>query len=227
MKQQICYLKKNRVVYTIPMSNGFVTWLTGELDRRGWSNGELARRADMVPSTISMVISERNGPSLEFCAKVARAFGMRDVDVLREAGLIDSVPPEVQEEHDLLNLIRGLSPQQRRSALAMLHGLAQHDDVGGRRVRAPRPHTEPIRRDEPGQLALLEAEFEAELAQLPPDATDADIRAIAQRARERIWEIATPQQRQLLAQLYAAMAATLREERESKQDCIPQSEPVS
>ena len=207
------------------MANRFVSWLNRELAERVWDYATLARQSGLADATISNVINEKRKPGFEFCSKVARAFGMRDVYVLREAGLIEPLPPAVEEETAILNIVRGLPAHQRRSALAMLEGLAR--DTGERRQpRAPQPHAAPVRRHEPGQLQRLEAQFEAELAQLPPDASDDDVRAIAQRARERIWEIATPQQRQLLAQLYAAMAATLREERESESDCIPRSEPA-
>jgi DNA-binding XRE family transcriptional regulator len=58
------------------MDTDFVTWLTGEMDRRDWNNTDLAKRAGVVPSTVSMIISGHKKPGLEFCAGVARAFGV-------------------------------------------------------------------------------------------------------------------------------------------------------
>jgi len=119
-KNRDCYLKNGRMLYNGLMENDFVTWLTSELDRRGWSNSELARRSDMVPSTISMVISERNAPSVEFCVKVARAFGLYDVDVLRKAGLIDPVPAAVAREEEVIRLFRQVPDTHRDLAIRVL-----------------------------------------------------------------------------------------------------------
>jgi transcriptional regulator with XRE-family HTH domain len=70
------------------MQTDFVIWLTEEMNERGWSNSELARRAEIVPSTISSVISGRNQPGLELCIGVARAFNYPPERVLRQAGLL-------------------------------------------------------------------------------------------------------------------------------------------
>jgi transcriptional regulator with XRE-family HTH domain len=76
--------------------NNFVTWLTGEMDRRGWNNSELGRRAGLVPSAISQVISGTRNPGLEFCIKIAKPLDMTPEEVLMRAGLLPrlSAPEE-------------------------------------------------------------------------------------------------------------------------------------
>lgn len=70
----------------------FVDWLNAELEARGWSNSELARRAGVVPSTVSMVISGHSKPGVDFCLGVARALNEPPEKVFRLAGLLPSKP---------------------------------------------------------------------------------------------------------------------------------------
>ena len=76
------------------MENDFVSWLAGEMNIRGWSKSELARRADLVPSYISLVMNRQKRPGMGFCLKVAAALGVPHDRPLRLAGYL----PPVSEE---------------------------------------------------------------------------------------------------------------------------------
>ncbi|NJK53248.1 MAG: helix-turn-helix transcriptional regulator [Leptolyngbyaceae cyanobacterium SU_3_3] len=49
------------------MTNTLSTFLNDELKKRGWSQRELARRAELSPTSISEVLSGRRGPGRRFC----------------------------------------------------------------------------------------------------------------------------------------------------------------
>ena len=100
--------------------NEFVNWLTITLEKRGWTASELARRAGVVPSTISMVINGYNEPSMEFCVKVAEALNESAIDVLRVAGHLPPLPPAVVAEDEALRLFRQVPAHLRGLALQML-----------------------------------------------------------------------------------------------------------
>lgn len=104
--------------------DAFVTWLTEELDKRGWSGSELARRAGLVPSTVSTVITGAKRPGLDFCVGVARALGVMPEQVLRLAGLLPPAPASVVEENEALSLLRELSGGERSVVLRQLRALA-------------------------------------------------------------------------------------------------------
>ena len=87
------------------MENDFVCWLTTELDTRGWTNSELARRADVGFSTVSRVFSRQQNPGLDFCIGVARALDLPPEDVLRRAGLLPPLPPSVTEEREIVTQV--------------------------------------------------------------------------------------------------------------------------
>jgi len=81
-------------------------WLNEELEIRGWSYNELARRANLSKGVISAVMTERQGPGTEFCNGIARAFGIPPEEAYRKAGLLQTLP----EEDDV---IRGISLRLR------------------------------------------------------------------------------------------------------------------
>lgn len=66
----------------------FITWLNGELDRRGWSRSEAARRGEVSASMMDKVIGGFSNPGIEFCKGVSRAFKMPLEEVFRLAGIL-------------------------------------------------------------------------------------------------------------------------------------------
>lgn len=106
------------------MENKLNTWINAELGRRGWGYNELARRAGISGGTLSNVMAGRHNPGLDFCKGIAHAFDERPERVLRLARLLPAVPPAVEEEEEVIRLLRRLSDQVRTSAIAMLQGLA-------------------------------------------------------------------------------------------------------
>ncbi|MFQ5613980.1 MAG: helix-turn-helix domain-containing protein [Anaerolineae bacterium] len=99
------------------MENDFVTWLTKEIEKRGWSNSELARRANLVPSTISMVLNGDKRPGLDFCNGVARALNHPPEAIFRLAGLLPPDPDMDPEEKEALHLFRQLGDAERKRIL--------------------------------------------------------------------------------------------------------------
>jgi transcriptional regulator with XRE-family HTH domain len=100
------------------MSENFRLWLEQELKGRGWSHGELARRASLAQATVSNVITGQRQPGCEFCIKAAQAFGLSPVLILVKAGILPSQEPTddltVQE---ITELARSLPPEDRAELL--------------------------------------------------------------------------------------------------------------
>jgi len=106
------------------MEKDFSTWLTTEMDRLGWTNSELARRASVVPSTISMVISKQKKPGPDLCNGVARALGTPPERVFREAGLLPSATigqdsEENAKKQKLDDIWQYLTSEQRETVVTM------------------------------------------------------------------------------------------------------------
>lgn len=101
------------------MEKDFVDWLIAEMNARGWNNSELARRAGVVPSTISMVVSRQKRPGLDLCVGIASALHIPPEDVLRSAGLIPPMPG-IDEDASFsrtLEVMKKLTPDERQAVL--------------------------------------------------------------------------------------------------------------
>ncbi len=124
----------------------FNEWLMQELESRGWSIRELARRAGITPATISNVLNEMRHPGPDFCRAVARAFGYPQTYVFRLAGLIDDpTPPEYDPDVELLVAwFRSLPPEERKEVLEYIQFKVARADKANksaskRRSRAKNP----------------------------------------------------------------------------------------
>lgn len=63
-------------------------WLSDELNSRGWSIRELARRAGISHTTVADVLSEQRKPTAEFCIAIAKALNVPEESTLRRAGIL-------------------------------------------------------------------------------------------------------------------------------------------
>ena len=102
-------------------------WVSKELERRGWSYGELARRADVSRPLVSRTLSGDMDASADFCIKIAQALGEAPEKVLRLANILPQLPaseddPTVREIYDILG---NMTPEQRKEALRYIRYLFQ------------------------------------------------------------------------------------------------------
>lgn len=109
------------------MSDDFRLWLEQEIKRRGWSQGEMARRADLAQVTVSNVIAGQRNPGCEFCIKVAQALELSPVFILVKAGILPPVPasedsPTLQE---IIELARSLSSEDQNHLLEYVRFMFQ------------------------------------------------------------------------------------------------------
>lgn len=106
------------------MSDELRAWLSSELEKRGWSYRELARRADISNALVSRTLSGDMKASPDFCIKVAIALGEPPEKLMRLAGILSGSEddPTLREAIDLL---RNLPPSQYKEALRFLRFLYQ------------------------------------------------------------------------------------------------------
>lgn len=75
-------------MFYIPRVKSFVDWLVDELKARNVSQAELAKRSGMSQASISLVISGKRNPGIDFCNAVAKALNIPTEEVLSSAGLL-------------------------------------------------------------------------------------------------------------------------------------------
>jgi transcriptional regulator with XRE-family HTH domain len=117
------------------MGNDFAAWTKSEIEARGWTQAELAKRGGFSTAALSHILNRERLPGVEICRGIAKAFGMKDIQVLEIAGLatdssspkfslgveaiaamLNDLPEEDQEE--IRAIVRVKWERRRRKAIA-------------------------------------------------------------------------------------------------------------
>lgn len=109
------------VLYSV--MNSFGSWVLQEIDQRGWSQSELARRAHASRGSISNIVTGKRDPGPEMCGALARAFNYPPEFVFIKAGLLPSkeeMDPTLAEAN---KLISELPAEYQTQALALIRFL--------------------------------------------------------------------------------------------------------
>lgn len=107
---------------------GFPVWLQGQLDERGWSKSEFARKAGIDTGTVSNVLNEVRRPGKAFCKRTAKALGVKESVILYHAGFIDRDPDDPSQRLspialEIIAMLEGKSEAAQRAARAALQAL--------------------------------------------------------------------------------------------------------
>lgn len=100
----------------------FSTWLQTELDQRGWKQSDLAKRSGMDSGLLSRLLNGERKPGVDTCRAIAKAFNLKDIQVLAIAGLatdsgLPKFNPVVEAAASMLN---DLSPEDQEEIRAMI-----------------------------------------------------------------------------------------------------------
>jgi transcriptional regulator with XRE-family HTH domain len=97
----------------------FSEWLTAELDTRGWSRSEAARRGKISPSMFDKVINGYSKPGTRFLDGLAQAFGISPVILYRKAGLLPEGGEQASFE-DWQHLLAQLTNDEQEEMRAII-----------------------------------------------------------------------------------------------------------
>jgi len=117
-------------------ANTFSDWLLAELEKREWSQSDLARRAKVSNAAISDVLSGRRNVGRNLAASIAEGLKLPIEDVYREAGILPKAKETAQDqwvrriEHKLEQIT---DEDDRRTIEGMIDLLAPDKKTGGRR----------------------------------------------------------------------------------------------
>ena len=97
----------------------FAAWLALQLEDRGWSNRELARRAGVSHTSMNDVVSGQGAITAKFCRKISRALKVPLEETMRRAGLLPGffVDDEALTFRELLAIINELPDDARKELL--------------------------------------------------------------------------------------------------------------
>jgi transcriptional regulator with XRE-family HTH domain len=89
----------------------FSEWIVGELEKRGWSRSEAARRGGISSSMFDKVINGYAQPGRKFLDGLAQAFDISPIVLYRKAGLLPKGQSDEVNFDDWKFLLSQLSPQ--------------------------------------------------------------------------------------------------------------------
>jgi transcriptional regulator with XRE-family HTH domain len=107
----------------------FSEWLQLELNRRGWSQSDCARSANLNRAVINKLLNGKSKPQPPTLAAIARAFKIPVETAYRAAGLL---PPNLDDDDtivELVHIFKSLqSPQRKATAIMLLKALVAEEE---------------------------------------------------------------------------------------------------
>jgi transcriptional regulator with XRE-family HTH domain len=95
----------------------FFDWLDEELDQRNWVRADLARRAKISESGLSMAYSGKRGIGPGMLKAIAIALNLPEETVFRAAGLLSQVSEIDELKSEILALTANMSREEQREVL--------------------------------------------------------------------------------------------------------------
>ena len=104
-------------------------WLLAEMDKRGWSQSDLARSANLNRAVINKLLNGPSVPRPSTLEAIARAFRVPVEGVYRLAGLLPEVPESESFVEEITHHVRKIqSPQRKTTALNIIKALVSEDE---------------------------------------------------------------------------------------------------
>ena len=107
----------------------FSEWLQLELDRRGWSQSDCARSANLNRAVINKLLNGKSRPQPSTLAAIARAFKIPVETVYRAAGLLPPNTDHDDSTQELMHIFKSIqSPQRKTTAIMLLKALIAEEE---------------------------------------------------------------------------------------------------
>lgn len=104
----------------------FIVWLEEQLQERGWTQAEFARRTRRISKAqVSRVLGGIQQPGRDFLEGTANALGESRYTILREAGLLPPEPEPTAGLHEAIELLGQLNEEERGTAIAVVRAILE------------------------------------------------------------------------------------------------------
>lgn len=99
----------------LPQMSGidFSIWLDEELNRRGWTQADLARSSGLSTGTISLLYTGGRKPGKRTAPAIARAFNIPPERVFQAAGILEYKTPTTDQLDQLVHLAAQITDADR------------------------------------------------------------------------------------------------------------------
>ncbi len=121
-------------MFLVGQSLRFAEWLQAEMDKRGWSQSDCARAADLNRAVINKLLNGKSKPQPPTLVALARAFKLPIETIYRAASLLPPSPDGDDTTDELIHIFKSIqSPQRRSTAIMLLKALIAEEENEQRR----------------------------------------------------------------------------------------------
>ena len=107
----------------------FASWLQSEMDKRGWSQSDCARAADLNRAVINKLLNGKCRPQPSTLIEIARAFKIPVEIAYRAAGLLPASADLDDTTAELMYIFKSIqSPQRKTTAINLLKALVLEEE---------------------------------------------------------------------------------------------------
>jgi transcriptional regulator with XRE-family HTH domain len=107
----------------------FSDWLQAEMDKRGWSQSDLARYADLNRAVINKLLNGKSHPQPQTLEAISRALRIPIEMTYRAAGLLPSMPENDDAVEEAIHVLKSIQSAQRKAtAIALLKALIKEEE---------------------------------------------------------------------------------------------------
>jgi transcriptional regulator with XRE-family HTH domain len=107
----------------------FVVWLQSEMDKRGWSQSDCARSADLNRAVINKLLSGKSRPQPSTLMAISRAFRIPVETAYRAAGLLPPSPDGDEMTDEMIYIFKSIqSPHRKATAIMLLKALVAEEE---------------------------------------------------------------------------------------------------
>lgn len=107
----------------------FSEWLQAEMDKRGWSQSDLARAADLNRAVVNKLLNGKSHPQPSTLEAISRALKIPLETIYRVAGLLPANPDNDDAMEEAMYIFKSIQNSQRRAtAIALLKALIMEEE---------------------------------------------------------------------------------------------------
>jgi transcriptional regulator with XRE-family HTH domain len=117
----------------------FSEWLQTEMDKRGWSQSDLARYADLNRAVINKLLNGKSHPQPPTLEAISHALKIPLETTYRAAGLLPINADNDDATEEAMHIFKSIQSAQRRAtALALLKALITEEENEHRTEKSKR-----------------------------------------------------------------------------------------
>jgi transcriptional regulator with XRE-family HTH domain len=107
----------------------FSEWLQAEMDKRGWSQSDLARSSDLNRAVINKLLNGKSHPQPATLEAISRALRIPIEITYRAAGLLPNNTDNDETIEEAIYVLKNIQSSQRKAtAVALLRALSNEEE---------------------------------------------------------------------------------------------------